>query len=71
MLGPSAPQKASLAFCPSPCLAQASAQRRRRGSDRHQQRRTERGERLFDRHACDVRGRQADHWKISVVQSPP
>ena len=36
-------------------------------ADRRKQRRAEGAERLLDREAADVR----DHWKISVVQSPP
>ena len=53
----------------APFCASARASRRDRSdgrAQREEKRRPERGD-LFDREAGDVR----DHWKISVVQSPP
>jgi hypothetical protein len=49
--------------------AQSSAECRGRGAERHEKRRGERRDCLLDGRAGDVRER--DHWKISVVQSPP
>ena len=51
--------------------AQAGANGGPRRPDRYEQRGAEGSECLFDGHAADVREGQADHWKISVVQSPP
>jgi hypothetical protein len=51
--------------------AEAGAQLRPCHRERHKQRGTEGSERLFDWEAADVCDGAADHWKISVVQSPP
>jgi hypothetical protein len=54
-----------------PRPAQASAECRGCGPDREHKRWDDRRKRLFDGDAGDVREWKADHWKISVVQSPP
>jgi hypothetical protein len=51
--------------------ANAGAKVRPCHPDRHEERGTEGRECLFDGDAADVREGRADHWKISVVQSPP
>jgi hypothetical protein len=51
-----------------PRAASARSQLGQRGAEHREQRRAARSERLLERDAADVRD---DHWKISVVQSPP
>jgi hypothetical protein len=51
--------------------AEAGAKLRPCHPKRHEKRGTEGPECLFDGDAADVREGHADHWKISVVQSPP
>src|SRR4051794_33817484 len=57
--------------CLVPLVAQASAKPGGGGPERQEERRSERAEHLLDGDAGDVGERQARHWKISVVQSPP
>ncbi len=52
-------------------VAQAVANLRPYHPKRHNERGTEGSDRLFDGDAADVREGRVDHWKISVVQSPP
>ena len=51
--------------------AQAGAKPRPCHPNPHEKRRTEGPDRLFQGDTADVRQRHSDHWKISVVQSPP
>jgi hypothetical protein len=52
-------------------VAQAVAKLRPCHPNPHDERGTEGPDRLFDRDAADMREGHVDHWKISVVQSPP
>jgi hypothetical protein len=52
-------------------VANASAEPGRHRTGDNEERWAEGPERLFNGHPGDVRERKADHWKISVVQSPP
>ena len=65
------PPRAGAARWRESAPAQAGAKLRPCHPERHEQRGTEGPECLLDGDAADVREGRADHWKISVVQSPP
>src|SRR3954454_6854318 len=52
-------------------VVKRGADPRDRRPGRQKQRGAEGSEHLLDRNASHVRDREAGHWKISVVQSPP